>query len=291
MKSSQIYVLLLVFIILAGSAYLFLILNNQVQQKSTELAGLSIIKAELENTSRSLAADISDCRAQLTHAQQAYKQLLQSKQANFTNPLFKELVSFLEADKTEKTQYNEQTYDCTGFSLDLYKNSRAHGFKSGIVEIEFAETNNAGHMINVFQTHDKGRVFIDVAGTKEGKGEDKVGYIKPGKPYGTLPFASILNTTTAIDCNTTCRVFAKEIDYFDLDVFSYAFFENTKQCITLYNNCSRIFAIDSSERAEYTSEEQNKLFAHLQELYVYLDKKHISYISKNVTVKSIQIYW
>lgn len=291
MKSSQIFPLLVLFVVLAGSAYLLLNLNNQVQQKSTELAGYSIVKAELENNIQSFSNNLSNCQTQLTQIQQTYQHLLKAKQTNLTNPSFEDLVAFLNIDETEKKKYNQQNYDCTGFSLNLYKNSRMYGFNSGIAEIEFTESSNAGHMLNVFDTPDKGRVFIDDTGTKGGDGEDKVGYVEIGKQYGTLPLKSIINTTQSIYCNITCKDLAKEIKYVELNPFDYAFFENTKQCVNLYNNCSRIFAIESTERADYTQEEQKELFAHLQELYLFLADKHISQLSGNVTIKEVQIYW
>ncbi len=175
--------------------------------------------------------------------------------------------------------------------MNLYKNGCAHGFKSGVAEIEFAESNSAGHMLNVFDTYDIGRIFIDDTGTKNGNGEDKIGFVEIGKPYGTLSIKSIINHTLAIDCNTDCRGFAKEITFSNISVFTYAFFDNIKQCMFLYNNCSRIFAIESTEKAEYSQEEQQKLFTHLQELYQYLVNTQLSQLSGNATTKQVQIYW
>lgn len=292
MSVSQKHFLLAFFVVLVGSGYLLLNLSSQVQQKSAQLTGLSLAKAELENKIQNCSTSISNCQSQLTQLKQTYQHLLKAKQTNLINPSFKDLVAFLETDKTEKKPYNKQNYDCTGFSMNLYKNSHIYGFRAGVVEIIFTGNKYAGHMLNVFDTSDKGRIFIDDTGTTNKQGEDKVGYIEKGKPYGTLPLKSVINTTESIDCNTTCKGLSREIKYIKLNPFTYPFFENVKQCIDLYNNCTRIFAINSSsERANYTKEELNKLFTHLQKLYHFLADKQISQISKNATVKNIQIYW
>ncbi|PKM92406.1 MAG: hypothetical protein CVU81_00575 [Euryarchaeota archaeon HGW-Euryarchaeota-1] len=278
MKNSQIFVFLALFVVLGVGVYLFFDANNQIHQKSIEISGLAIVKAELENKTENLSIELTEYKSQLVAFNQTYQKLLQSKEANFTNPLFIELAQFLEVDETEKEHYNKQSFDCTGFALKVQKNARLHGFRAGIAEIEFNEGNSAGHMLNVFQTTDKGTVYVDVTGTANGGGVDKIGYAVIGAPYGAMPITSVINTTT-IDCNKTCQDFEENFTGdINLNPLTYEYFENVKMCRNLFETCYKgkggIYSVD----------------APILKLYAFIKDKLI-FEFQNATVKNVQIYW
>ncbi|MCC4768848.1 hypothetical protein FXV91_01130 [Methanosarcina sp. DH2] len=81
---------------------------------------------------------------------------------NAVNPTYDQLLMFLEADKTDELPYTS-TYVCSDFAKALHDNSEAAGIKAGWVGAI-----GANHAFNVFETTDKGTVYIDCTGVPGG---------------------------------------------------------------------------------------------------------------------------
>ena len=157
--------------------------------------------------------------------------LLENK--NAADPSYEELVSFLNADNTDQYPYvpsatqidlsstssdprrmvdkdrwlqivDGQAYQsipriCADFAETIHNNAEIHGIRAGYVTIELSSS-TIGHAIDVFNTTDRGLVFIDDTGEESqtqisSPGSvsfgitdscDKVAYLEKGKPYGSI---------------------------------------------------------------------------------------------------------
>lgn len=78
-------------------------------------------------------------------------------------PTYAEVVKFLKYDKTDSNQYVPGKYVCIDFAEDLQHNAVKAGYKCGYVSITF--TDGIGHACNVFDTKDRGIIYIDCTGS------------------------------------------------------------------------------------------------------------------------------
>jgi len=189
--------------------------------------------------------------------------------------------------------FNNETFDCTGFAVELFKRARASGFRVGFVDLEFGE-NKTGHMLNVFQTVDKGLIFIDVTGNEKGTERDKVAYIKLGNFYGTIELNGVKEKRIA--CDISCSQFAKELTYVNYqNLFDYDYFLESKKCVEFYTECIDQYnkAVDEFNKGnkKYSYAELKKWFENLEILGNELSRDNFYIISQGDEVKNIQIYW
>jgi hypothetical protein len=100
--------------------------------------------------------------------------------ANAKNPTYARLLSFLKEDKTDEKPYTD-TYVCADFAETLHNNAEKKGIKCAWVGCDFKEGGD-GHAFNMFETTDKGKIFIDDTGD-DGvtKYEDSIMNVKVGK--------------------------------------------------------------------------------------------------------------
>jgi hypothetical protein len=116
---------------------------------------------------------------------------------NAKNPSFLTLSAALKVDQTDKNIYKLKTYKCTDYAQDVHNNLEAIGIKAGTVNVRFKDGN--GHEINVVDTSDMGRVFIDCCGVGEGKaGQDARAMFSIGKKYNLTWLFSGQNLRTNI---------------------------------------------------------------------------------------------
>ncbi|MEE8469921.1 MAG: hypothetical protein V3S51_01175, partial [Dehalococcoidia bacterium] len=88
---------------------------------------------------------------------------------NAADPTWQELVAFLVSDETDKRPYVPGVYVCGGFAEDLHNNAEAAGIKASWVALDF-EDDSVGHALNVFNTTDRGYVYIDSTGERPEEG-------------------------------------------------------------------------------------------------------------------------
>jgi hypothetical protein len=105
------------------------------------------------------------------------------------NPPLQKLIEFIKANQVNYRTYETGKFVCTEFAVQLHNDAEAAGLRSGLVAIRFQQ--GLGHALNVFQTTDKGLVYVDCTGTTETKADrslyDTIAYVQVGKPYGRLP--------------------------------------------------------------------------------------------------------
>jgi len=106
---------------------------------------------------------------------------------NASDPTWSELVEFLRNDQTDRQRYIVDEYVCSGFAEDLHNNAEAAGIRCAFVFLGFEES-PVGHVMNAFNTTDRGLVFIDCTGSTSlviGS-MDRIAYIRIGERYGLL---------------------------------------------------------------------------------------------------------
>ena len=74
------------------------------------------------------------------------------------DPTYAEAVAFLNADVTDSNEYDEDTYVCSHFAMDVCNNAEAAGWRCAFVELRFQ---GAGHSIIAFNTIDRGLVYFE----------------------------------------------------------------------------------------------------------------------------------
>lgn len=97
------------------------------------------------------------------------------------NPTYLELTNFLIRDKTNQIIYNS-TWVCSDYAELLYNNAQRQGIKCGYVGINFKDM-EIGHACNVFDTVDKGLVYIDDTGDLYGLGPDCIANFSVNSKY------------------------------------------------------------------------------------------------------------
>lgn len=131
------------------------------------------------------------------------------------DPNFEALIRFLSEDTTENRDYVYPVYTCGDFASRLHDNAEKSGIRCGIVGVKFKTTykenrsemsNNdshypptyssydtcRGHAFNVFNTTDRGMVYVDSTGItieeKEmgNKPYDMIVYAQKGKELGEI---------------------------------------------------------------------------------------------------------
>lgn len=103
------------------------------------------------------------------------------------NPSWAELLAFLQSDTTDKWTYVPGKFTCGDFAERLHNNAEAAGIRAGLVAVQL-KSSGAGegivnHSLNMFETTDRGLVYIDTTSSSQGFYADKVVDVVVGKDY------------------------------------------------------------------------------------------------------------
>jgi len=103
------------------------------------------------------------------------------------NPTWEELKTFLKEDQTDKHPYIQGKYTCGDFAETLHNNAEAAGIRAGLVAIQLRQPGPEGvivnHSLNMFETTDRGIVYIDDTSSSQGYYADKIVDLQVGKDY------------------------------------------------------------------------------------------------------------
>lgn len=101
------------------------------------------------------------------------------------NPTYDELVDFIKKDQTDKTPYEIYEYSCLDYARDVHNNAEAAGIRAGLVIVnQSSKWAINRHALNVFDTIDKGLIFIDCTSC------DMRAYVAVGESYSLEPLYS-----------------------------------------------------------------------------------------------------
>lgn len=107
------------------------------------------------------------------------------------NPTYDQVISFLKSDTTDQTPYDLDKFACADYAEQVQHNAENAGYKCGWVAIEF-ENKDKGHACNVFNTTDRGRVFVDCTTF------DSVVDIEEGYEYRPVPLSKLLGYNSGV---------------------------------------------------------------------------------------------
>jgi len=79
---------------------------------------------------------------------------------NARDPTYSEMCKFLWDDHTDSIAYDSNSFVCADFAEQIQNNAENNGYKCGYVSIDFSDV-SGGHACNVFNTTDKGLIFVD----------------------------------------------------------------------------------------------------------------------------------
>ena len=104
------------------------------------------------------------------------------------DPTYREVITFLSQDKTDKNKYIEDTYGvyvCSHFARDVCNNAEEQGLRCAYITLRFPDS---GHAIIAFDTIDEGLVYFDAITDDRvipviGKGYTSCIETKPGYYY------------------------------------------------------------------------------------------------------------
>ena len=80
---------------------------------------------------------------------------------------YNKAIEFIKHDKTDERLYND-TFRCCEFARTVHNNAERHGIRAHLVLIIYDDKYKTTHLINAFNTTDKGMIFIDSTGTTYG---------------------------------------------------------------------------------------------------------------------------
>lgn len=120
---------------------------------------------------------------------------------NATNTTYAELITFLLNDNTHEQVYSYPSFVCSNFAEMLYFHAEKAGINAGYVNLELSSyissyTSGCGysaggfHACNVFNTTDRGLIFIDDTGTEEGDSEQTTVDVSIGQLYQPISIFS-----------------------------------------------------------------------------------------------------
>jgi len=263
--------------------FAFISYNIDLDENKLQIENLTQENLELKNQIELLEKEISDFG-------KYFKDKSEVASSELRNPSYDELKMFLEIDDTNELVYSD-TFDCSGFALELSKCAKTNGLNCGTVE---TEQDKQGHMLNVFNTTDKGTVYIDATGNEQGTGKDKIAYIEIGKPYGTIVLSAA--KTNLISCDIECTDLIDGVEYVDYsNILSYNYFVEFKKCQDFYEKCLKEYnenvqRFNSGDR-EYSYSDLNDWYDNLGLLDEQLSDDNFYYLSESEIVDKIQIYW
>jgi hypothetical protein len=105
---------------------------------------------------------------------------------NAKNPSYANLIAFIKLDKTDRIKYRLGSFTCGDFAERLHNNAERAGYKCGWVTMKF--TDGKAHACNVFDTKDKGHVYIDCTGSSSGNTDrDTIVKLAVGNKYTPIP--------------------------------------------------------------------------------------------------------
>ncbi|MCX6001525.1 MAG: hypothetical protein NTY79_03195 [Chloroflexi bacterium] len=115
--------------------------------------------------------------------------------------LQKELKSFISGDSTDTEIAIQGSRDSDYFAKNVHDKAEANGIRAGIAIISFVGKDYQ-YVIDVFDTIDRGEIYVDCTGpyineTTQNASYDKVAYIKVGSEYGVIDLQTVFSYSSS----------------------------------------------------------------------------------------------
>jgi hypothetical protein len=134
------------------------------------------------------------------------KDIVLTDYSDVRDPTWDQVKAFIEQDNTDLMPYVYPTFTCANFAERVHDDAEAQGIRAGIACISFDSQpidyspfnygpgwtppppTMGGHVVDVFNTTDKGLVYIDCTNVEANETHDCVAYIQVGQEYNCLDF-------------------------------------------------------------------------------------------------------
>lgn len=123
-----------------------------------------------------------------------------------SDPTYDDLIRFLKSDSTSSAKYVYPDWTCADFARQLHDNAEAHGIKAAFVAVEFYNSSidysiyddgsgsfsppltapDMGHGFNLFNTTDRGQIYVDASGIYESSTGDRIVYVAEGREFNEI---------------------------------------------------------------------------------------------------------
>jgi hypothetical protein len=122
---------------------------------------LASAQTELTSTQAELGSmqtEVKTMKEELADLQARYDELASGRGYTIKDPTYKQMMSFIKEDKTDKRQYTKDEYACQNFAMDVCNNAEKKGIRCAYVIIDYLE---GGHAIVAFDTFDRGLIYVE----------------------------------------------------------------------------------------------------------------------------------
>lgn len=260
------------------------VLQSRLNASQLEIDTLKANMTALQGSYNDLQADYGNLLSSYESLRDDYEDSLKRlQQSTLENPTWSELEKFLRLDDTDTMPYIEDSFDCSGFGITLRDRAWRYGMRSAYVEIGFSE--GEGHALNVFETTDKGLIYIDDTEA------DQIAYVEIGQPYGLIHLDVVKSEYIA--CNGSPDEFWGSLTYtthpdpfsYDYCVDYYRRVQFREESIEAYNVAVKEF---NSGSREWTLSQLESWLENIDALGE--DLGSIFYEPMG-TVENVEIYW
>jgi len=178
-------------------------LNNTIEETNANLDLANEKIGSLEGSLKTVEEKYMNTASELAELQEFYEGIFRGEPPPYIkpggqpmnminlssaqDPTWQQLINFLNTDQTDRREYVLNEYVCSGFTEDIHNNAEAIGIRCAIVHVEFEDA-VVTHVLNAFNTVDRGLVFIDCTGAMGNinRSWDRVAFLRIGKRYGLI---------------------------------------------------------------------------------------------------------
>jgi hypothetical protein len=259
-------------------------LQSRLNASQLEIDTLKANMTALQGSYNDLQADYGNLLSSYEGLLDDYEDSLKRlQQSTLENPTWSELEEFLRLDDTDTIPYIEDSFDCSGFAITLRDRAWRYGMRSAYVEIGFSE--GEGHALSVFETTDKGLIYIDDTEA------DQIAYVEIGQPYGLIHLDAVKSEHIA--CNGSPDEFWGSLTYTTHpDPFSYDYYldyyrraQFYEESVVAYNEAVNAYNGGSSEWS------RSRLTRWLENIEALGEDLGSIFYELGGTVENVEIYW
>jgi hypothetical protein len=120
------------------------------------------------------------------------------------DPTYNQVIDFLKSDTTDQTSYDLNSFVCADYAEQVQHHAEAAGYRCGWVFLDLTEF---PHACNVFNTTDRGLIFIDSTGF------DSVVEVKEGSEYRPIPLSKLLGYNSGVSADPMGIVKSYKIEW------------------------------------------------------------------------------
>jgi len=142
----------------SASAELYL-MQAELDSIKVELASTQAESASIQAKLASIQAEVETTKGELADLQISYEGLVTGHGYTIKDPTYKQMMSFIEKDKTDRKHYIEDEYICQNFAMDVCNHADEEGVRCAYVSLWFPD--GRGHAIVAFNTIDRGLICIE----------------------------------------------------------------------------------------------------------------------------------